>query len=135
MECKEVTQLLDNLDVEPLSGDEEINDDLLNAFTDFYEKLVLSGNTVNVSMYIRFPVLPLLRSIKGVMPSLRKYRYTASASCAASSSILVTLNSGIQRLILKNECRKESMSCREARSSKGKTGRSLSESDATYMYR
>ena len=44
MECKEVTQLLDNLDVEPLSGDEEINDDLLNAFTDFYEKLVLSGN-------------------------------------------------------------------------------------------
>lgn len=44
MECKEVTQLLDNLDVEPLSGDEEINDDLLSAFTDFYEKLVLSGN-------------------------------------------------------------------------------------------
>lgn len=44
MECKEVTQLLDNLDVEPLSGEEEINDDLLNAFTDFYEKLVLSGN-------------------------------------------------------------------------------------------
>ena len=38
-------------------------------------------------------------------------------------------------LLVKKECRKENMSCRDARSSSGNTGRSLSESAATYMYR
>jgi hypothetical protein len=43
------------------------------------------------------------------------------------------LNSGRYAFMVKKEWRKESMSCREARSKRGKMGRSLCESEATYM--
>jgi len=42
-------------------------------------------------------------------------------------------NCGRYAFIVKKEWRKESMSCREARSKRGNTGRSLQESEATYM--
>ena len=42
-------------------------------------------------------------------------------------------NSGRYAFMEKKECRKESISCREARSKRGNTGRSLWESEATYM--
>ncbi len=42
-------------------------------------------------------------------------------------------NSGRYAFMVKKECRKESMSCREARSKSGNTGRPLKESEATYM--
>ncbi|BDF21737.1 hypothetical protein CE91St60_33200 [[Clostridium] scindens] len=42
-------------------------------------------------------------------------------------------NSGRFAFMVKKEWRNESMSCREARSKSGNTGRSLQESEATYM--